>query len=122
MMKSQRLELRLAPGDIALLDDLRGPSTRSAYIRALLHRQRGHRESVEEVPARVPTPVTAEPSIISGSGPGKATGVPPKRHWHRYVPDKKPVEVRNGMDVYILRCEPECGETREELRPRKIHP
>jgi hypothetical protein len=80
-------------------------------------------EVVEEEPvvepATIPTPVTAEPSMISGAT-SQVIGVPRKRHWHRYIPDQRPSGVRNGMDEYILRCE--CGETREELRPRRIHP
>lgn len=38
MYQSERFEMRLTAKDLQLLDKLRGPATRSGYLRALLHK------------------------------------------------------------------------------------
>lgn len=86
MYKSQRIDLRLSPREIEILDEKRGSTTRSAFIRNLIALHDGHPH-----PDPHPEPLTPEPAPV----PSPITPpVPPPNPVETFTP---PIPIAQGI-------------------------
>jgi hypothetical protein len=117
MYKSERLELRLSAREVQILDQVRGASTRSAWIRNQIAHAGGPDKETRLVTKRVDTPLAdrIQPDPLQEAVPvdpaqpqGPAKAAP---HLHRYT-KKKIHHYSKGQEVYLRECA--CGDQKIE--------
>jgi hypothetical protein len=110
MYKSARIDLRLSPREVEILDTKRGSHSRSAYIRWLIEQDKpvSTRSSLSEPipepePPPIPEPITPP---IPPDPPIEAVSTA-KRHFHRYKKVGEPVRYEKAVKIYRQVCD--CG-------------
>ena len=120
MYRKERLELRLSDKDLAVLDQRRGATTRSAYIRWLIHQDRPVNpvesslsepnpvsppsDPVQPIPPDEPFDPPIPKPIVPPVNPGAPVETGAKRHLHRFKKAENPINHIKGVPQYRQVC------------------